>query len=225
MNVADDQIFHPTNGNKPLLQSRQGFRLIYHGSMQERYGLDLALKAIDLVRHEIPELHLSLVGAGPFLPALRGLVEDLGLHEQVSIEPLHLAEELPEIIHSCDLGVVPYRSDFFTDGLVPTKLMEYAAMELPAIAARTTTIQEYFNDANVEFFEPGNIDDLARCILMLYRNPERMEALTLRSQNFNQRYNWAKIGAEYVALVERLGRKRGKTNNELVQQNQRNYTK
>jgi glycosyltransferase involved in cell wall biosynthesis len=204
MNVADDYIFCPANGSHPRAQPRQGFRLIYHGSMHQRYGLDLAVQAIDRVRHEIPGVHLSLVGAGPFLPVLRAMVDTLGLREQVSIEPLRLAEELPEIIRSCDLGVVPYRSDVFTDGLVPTKLMEYAAMELPAIAARTTVIQAYFSDANVEFFEPGNVDDLTRCILMLYHNPERMAALACGSRNFNRRFNWSRIGEAYVSLVDRL---------------------
>ena len=204
MNVADDQIFHPCDGDRYHEQLNKGFRLIYHGSIQERYGLDLAVQAINRVRDEIPGIHLLLVGAGPFLAALRELVNTLGLQEYVSITPLRLAEELPEIICSCDLGVVPYRSDVFTDGLIPTKLMEYAAMELPAIAARTTTIQAYFSDTNVEFFEPGNVDDLACCILKLYHNPARIAELARKSQNFNQRYNWTKIGAEYVAQVDRL---------------------
>ena len=217
MNVADDQIFRPPNGNRPSKQTHQGFRLIYHGSMQQRYGLDLVVQAVDQVRHEIPDVQLSLVGEGPFLPALQELVVKLGLQEHVCIEPPHLAEDLPTIINSCDLGVVPYRTDVFTDGLVPTKLMEYAAMELPAIAARTTAIQNYFTVTNVEFFEPGSVDDLSRCILLLYNNPNRMEELSRGSQNFNQRYNWAKIGAEYVALVEKLGKQGRPTNNKAAQ--------
>ena len=120
----------------------------------------------------------------------------------------HLAEELPDIIRSCDLGVVPYRSDVFTDGLLPTKLMEYAALGLPAVAARTTAIQAYFSDTNTEFFEPGNVDDLARCILRLYHNPDRMAELARGSQNFNQRYNWTNISAEYVAVIDGLRKSR-----------------
>jgi glycosyltransferase involved in cell wall biosynthesis len=204
MNVADDKIFFPSNGNHSQTKKHHGFRLIYHGSMQERYGLDLAVQAIARIQHEIPDVHLSLMGAGPFLPNLREMIDNLGLNEYVSIEPLHLAEDLPDIINSCDVGVVPYRSDIFTDGLLPTKLMEYAAMEVPAIAARTSTIQAYFNDANVEFFEPGNVDDLARCILLLFHHQDRLVTLAQRSRNFNQRYNWAKIGALYVALVNQL---------------------
>ena len=222
MNVADDQIFYPSAINQHPTKAHQDFRLIYHGSMQQRYGLDLVLQAIYHVQYEIPDIHLSLIGYGPYLPVLQKMVEDLGLQKHVSIEPLHLAEELPEIIRTCDLGVVPYRSDVFTDGLVPTKLMEYAAMEFPSIAARTTAIQNYFTDTNIEFFEPGNVEDLIRCIIMLYHNPGRMVELARASRNFNQRYNWVQIGAEYVALVERLGRKKGSAGKEITQKTPRN---
>jgi glycosyltransferase involved in cell wall biosynthesis len=206
MNVADDQIFRPSNGNEHHVQPRNGFCLIYHGSLHQRYGLDLAVKAIDQLRHEIPGIQLSLVGYGDFLPQLKGMVDTLHLEEHVRIEPLHLAEELPGIICACDLGIVPYRNDVFTDGLLPTKLMEYAALGMPAIAARTTAIEAYFSDANTEFFEPGNVNDLARCILRLYNNPERMAELARGSQKFNRRYSWAKASEEYVSLVEELVR-------------------
>jgi glycosyltransferase involved in cell wall biosynthesis len=97
--------------------------------------------------------------------------------------------------------------------------MEYAAMELPVVAAQTTAIQAYFKDTNVEFFEPGNVEDLSRCILMLYHSPTRMAELASGSKNFNQRYNWTKISAEYVALVNRLGSKRESAGTEIEQHN------
>lgn len=204
MNVADDQIFHPSYGDKTPSQNRNGFRLIYHGAMPQRYGLDLAVKAVDCVRHDIPGIHLKLVGKGEHLPYLLKMVEDLGIGQYVSFEDLLLAEELPSVIQSCDLGIVPYRRDVFTDGLIPTKLMEYAALGKPAIAARTTAIQAYFKDTNVEFFEPGNVEDLVRCIKKLYYNPDRLVELACGSQKFNERYNWAIIGEAYVSLVDRL---------------------
>jgi glycosyltransferase involved in cell wall biosynthesis len=148
---------------------------------------------------------LFLVGAGEYLLNLQDLINELHLKEYVTVEPLHLTEELPKIICSCDLGVVPYRADIFTDGLLPTKLMEYAALGMPAVAARTSTIEAYFKNTNTEFFDPGSVDDLARCIISLYRRPDRMAELACGSQNFCQRNNWSKISKEYVDLIKRLG--------------------
>lgn len=207
MNVADETIFHPLEQLRDETQNVESFRLIYHGTFVERYGLDLAIRAVDRVRLEIPGIHLTLVGWGEYLPDMINMIDQLGLKDYITIDNLHLAEELPKIIRYCDLGVVAYRNDIFTDGLLPTKLMEYAAMGIPAIAARTTSIQSYFDGSNVEFFEPGNLDDLVRCIIMLYKNPDRMIELANKSQNFNRRYNWPQISKEYVTLVNRLGGK------------------
>ncbi len=204
MNVADESIFHRPEHAGVQPQRGDGFRLIYHGTFVERNGLDLAIQAVDRVRNDIPGIHLMLIGRGEYLPDMKRMIEELRLGQHVSIEDLHLAEELPEIILSCHLGVVPIRRTVFTDTGLPTKLMEYAALGLPAIAARTTANQLYFADANAEFFEPGNVDDLARCIRLLYRHPERMAELARGSVNFNRRYNWTQIGGDYVALVDRL---------------------
>ena len=204
MNVADPTIFRPADDDQAYLPKGDEFRLIYHGAIVERYGLDLAIRAIGQVRHEIPNVHLTILGSGDFLGALVQMTEDLDLSNNVTFEEVRLAERLPEIIGTANLGIVPNRNDAFTDDLLPTKLMEYAAMGLPAIAARTHAIEAYFHDTMVEFFEPGDVDDLARCIPMLYNSPERLMELARGSKRFNERYNWSKLGAEYVALVEQM---------------------
>lgn len=206
MNLADENIFHLPEDGCPHLPNNSEFRLIYHGAIVHRYGLDLAIRAIDQVRHDIPNVHLTILGLGYDMDSLVQMVQELDLGDHVTIHrELRPAEELPEIIWAADAGIVPYRNDAFTNGLLPTKLMEYAALGLPAIAARTTAIEAYFGDTMVELFEPGDVDDLARCIRMLYHNPERLAELARGSKKFNERYSWAKIGAEYGALVERLG--------------------
>ena len=204
MNVADESIFHPPQEPRIQPQNGDGFQLIYHGTFVQRNGLDLAIQAIDRARRDIPGIHLSLIGNGEYFPQMVRMIEELKVDRHVTIDRLHLAEELPEIIMSCHLGVVPIRSNAFTDTALSTKLMEYTALGLPVIAARTTANQAYHSDSNVEFFEPGDVDDLTRCILNLYHNPDRMAELARGSQNFNQRYNWTNISAEYVALVNGL---------------------
>ncbi|MBN1877056.1 MAG: glycosyltransferase family 4 protein [Anaerolineae bacterium] len=208
MNVADDHVFRPLQNDAVKSSDDSGLRMIYHGTLVDRYGLDLAVQAIAQVKDEIPDVHLTILGKGGQVPVLRRLIEELGVGEFVTLrDEMRPVEELPDIIGKANLGVVPYCNDVFTDGLLPTKLMEYAAMGLPAIAARTTAMKTYFSDTMVEFFEPGQVDDLARCIRMLYRHPERMAELREGSKKFNQQYNWPDISAEYVALVERLGSK------------------
>ncbi len=204
MNVADEKIFYPRPHANGTSSGSRKFGLIYHGTLVKRNGLDLAIQAVDRVRAEIPGVHLTLIGRGKFLPEMKRMVEELGISDYVTFEDLRLAEELPDMISACQLGVVPIRSDPFTEFALPTKLMEYAAMGLPAVAARTPVNEFYFKNTNTEFFEPGDADDLARCLLKLYQDPNRMTELARGSENFNRQYNWLQISAEYVAMVNGL---------------------
>ena len=89
-----------------------------------------------------------------------------------------------------DLAIVPYRNDVFTGGILQTKLMEYFALGIPAIAARTPGIEAYFDETTVQFFEPGDIDDLVQSILMLYNDRPLLSHYAQNITKFNARYNW-----------------------------------
>jgi glycosyltransferase involved in cell wall biosynthesis len=208
MNLADPRIFHPLSEDAPPKDNSR-FRLFYHGTLPERYGLDLVIQAVDRVRHQIPEIHLEIVGHGEHLKTLERIADDLNLREnQVQFRPGVPAEQLPPLIAAADVGVVPYRDDVFTDSLLPTKLMEYAVMGLPSIVARTSAISAYFDETMVQFFTPGDVEDLARCILRLYSDRKRLAQLAQGIKEFDRRYNWPTERAEYARLVDQLAQRR-----------------
>jgi glycosyltransferase involved in cell wall biosynthesis len=207
MNVADPRYFN-RSGAAYHTHGNGRFRLIYHGTLSKRYGIDLLLRALDTVRQEIAHVHLTVLGRGEYLRTLFHLVEELELHEFVDFETDFLpVTELPKLIMSAHIGLVPYRRDIFTDGILPTKLMEYVSLGVPVIAARTTAIAAYFDETMVQFFTPGDADDLARCILTLYSDRDRRAQFAQNAERFSQRYNWTAVATEYVALVERLNRR------------------
>ena len=175
------------------------------GDPRQRYGVDLIVKAIDHVRSDIEGIRLSILGGGDYREELVGLVEQLDLGEYVDFSQGFLpTAELPDLIRQADAGVVPNRSDVFTGALLPTKLLEYIAMGVPVIAARTPGINSYFDDSMIEFFFPGDVKDLAESLRVLYHDKNRRLELVQSAAEFNQRYSWAKVSLEYTELVDRL---------------------
>lgn len=203
MNLADTRLFHP-DGTGPDAPTER-FEVLYHGTFTERYGVDLLVRAADELRHEIPGLHVSLVGDGEHRTDLVGLVDDLGLHGTVSVsEGMVPAALLPVTIAAAHVGVVPNRSNTFTDGILPTKLLEYAAMHTPVVAARTPGVVAYFGDDAVEFFTPGDHRALAAAIRRLHADPERRRRLQAGAAAFSERHRWSNHGTEYATLIDRL---------------------
>jgi glycosyltransferase involved in cell wall biosynthesis len=203
MNLADERIFRPParSGGLPCHAADAPFHLLYHGTVTHRYGLDLAVRAVARLRDDIPGIRLTILGKGDQMPALVDLVCELRLAMHVDLrDELLPAEALPEVIAAADLGVVPYRDDVFTDGLVPTKLMEYAAMALPSVAARTTAIEGTFG-SSVAYFTPGDVEALAAVVRELWHNPAARARLAARSRRFSRSQNWAREGGAYTTLV------------------------
>jgi glycosyltransferase involved in cell wall biosynthesis len=205
MNVADPRIFRREGNGKRPSPNGHGFHLIYHGTFTHRYGVDLIVRALERVRPTIPNIHATLLGGGEYRDELIRLTQELNLTEYVEISPALLpASELPVLLQQADVGIVPNRSNIFTDGLLPTKLMEYVALGTPVIAARTPTITTYFDDQMVQFFTPDDVEDLSRCILHLGQDQSRRRQLAQNADKFNQQYSWNKVAGNYVAIINRL---------------------
>ncbi len=203
MNVADPRIFRRNGNGKRPLPNDHSFHLIYHGTFAHRYGVDLIVRAVERVRPTIPNVHATLLGGGEYRDELVRLAQELNLTEHVEISQTLLpASELPPLLQQADVGIVPNRSNIFTDGLLPTKLMEYVALGTPVIAARTPTITTYFDDQMVQFFEPGDVEDLTRCILQLCHDQARLKELAQNADQFNHQYSWEKVAANYVMLID-----------------------
>jgi glycosyltransferase involved in cell wall biosynthesis len=205
MNVADEQIFYALDHDVPEPEVRRGFRLIYHGTFKQHYGMAELIQAIGMVKGKIPGICLVLQGIGEYYPEMVRLVDKLDLHAQVQINNFaRPAEELPALIKQADAGVVPNRNDLFTGELLPTKLLEYVALNVPVIASRTRVISRYFDDSMIEFFSPGDPASLAESIIGLHNNPDRLMELARNSRRFVEDHNWEAISKDYVALVRRL---------------------
>jgi glycosyltransferase involved in cell wall biosynthesis len=203
MNVADAEVFQKSS-EEPVVDSER-FELLYHGTFTYRYGVDLIVTAAHLLGDEVPGLHVSLLGDGDSRTELVELIERLGVGDRVTIsEGMVGVDDLPLAISRADVGVVPNRSNVFTDGILPTKLLEYVAMGVPVLAARTAAVESYFDDTEVEYFAPGDAEDLAKHVKILHGDPIRRRTLTRNADVFNRRYPWSAIAADYAALVDRL---------------------
>jgi glycosyltransferase involved in cell wall biosynthesis len=201
MNSPDTRIFDlHKNGDAPPNQ----FTLICHGTVTQRLGLDLAIAAVATLRSEIPELRLKVIGEGDRLAESRTLVDRLGLGSQVDFMDLVPVEKLPALLVKADVGLVPYRPSSATHLMLPVKLLDYATLGIPIIAARLRTVEYYFGDGAVELFEPGSVADLVRAIRLLYNDPDLRTRLADRARHALDALNWQNQRSEYYRVIDSL---------------------
>jgi glycosyltransferase involved in cell wall biosynthesis/O-antigen/teichoic acid export membrane protein len=204
LNSADPRLFSPPCQAHPRATPDSSFTLVYHGSFFERYGLDIAIEAVHRLRDEIPGLRFRIAGGGETADDLKRLVAKLGLEDRVTFAGQISVDKIADFVAGSDLGVVPYRQDTFTDLVYPTKTFEYIAMGVPVVMSGLAGVVELFPNIPDLFFRPNDVDDLARHILRLYREPERLGRLNDALRNAYIPYSWEGQRQKYLGLVDQL---------------------
>jgi glycosyltransferase involved in cell wall biosynthesis len=202
LNVGNERLFHPFKHG----EQHDGLTLVYHGTIAERLGIDLILKGMDLAIRECPSLRLLLIGEGDFLPTVKTLVKELELTDKVQITGFIPVEELPIYLAKGDVGVVGNRkyTEEKQNYMLPVKMLEYAAMEIPTIAPRLRIISHYFDEGSAIFYTPDDPEDMARKIVEVCRNRKVLDNVKDRLRAFNQVYNWPIMERKYLDLVVHL---------------------
>ena len=103
-----------------------------------------------------------------------------------------------------DIGIVPKRAGIFSSEAFSTKIFDYMAAGLPIVASKTKVDQYYFDDSMITFFEPENHEDLARCIIELYRNPQKAKSMVENAKRFVAENNWQSKKQLYFDLVDSI---------------------
>ena len=207
VNTPRDDLFDPGRfAQDPSRDRRSGeFRIIHHGLIAHRHGLDLLLEAVALVRPAIPGIILELYGARtPFMDKLETLTEELGLAAIVKYGGHQNRLEIARRVYESDLAVVPNRLSPFTNINFPTRIFESLAMHRPVIAPNTPGIRDYFNEHQLIYFRPGDIDDLAAKILWVYNHPAEAAAVVERGREVYQKHLWPVERSYFLDLVETL---------------------
>jgi glycosyltransferase involved in cell wall biosynthesis len=204
MNVPDPKIFGGQAAGGPAGNGAH-IDIVYHGTMVDRLGVDLIIRAFAQVRERVPHVRLHLWGNGDDFPRFHRLAEELGLGNTVLFNregfPVH---ELPTHLRSMNLGVVGNRRSVATDLMLPVKLMEYVSLGIPAVVPRLRTIEHYFTPDMVAFYEPENVDAMAEAIERLCCRPELRAAQVERAAKFLNEHGWERGGADLVNFYRML---------------------
>ena len=221
MNSPDEEIFPlrepsmPTGGEADISKP---FILMYHGTLVERHGLDLAVKALGVIRKSISNAELRIFGwATPFLEQVFHSAREAGLTEAIRYMGPKSSEQIIAAIHDCDVGIIPNRRSTFTELNTPTRIFEYLSQGKPVIAPRAPGILDYFGPQSLVLFELGNAEDLAAKMEYVFWHPAEVVRMVGRGQEVYRAHKWSTERLRFVSLVERLLQGEGRSAMHVVE--------
>jgi glycosyltransferase involved in cell wall biosynthesis len=205
MNVPDPRLFAPVPAASAPVEHAERLNLVYHGTMAERLGVDLIIRAVPLVRERFPYVQLHLWGRGDDLAEFQRLGDELRVSDAITFRPNgYRLEELAAQLASMDIGVVGNRQTAAGDLMLPVKLLEYVAVGVPAVVPRLKAIQHYFSDEMVTYYEPNDVAALADAICRLHEDRDRQQRQRQAARRFLALYSWDCHSSELLSLYKCL---------------------
>jgi glycosyltransferase involved in cell wall biosynthesis len=207
MNSPQQEIFGPERyppGKYPVNVAAE-FRVMHHGSIVHRHGVDLLVEAVAQLRPKIPGIQLHIYGTSTsFLKAILALAGRLGIADIVFYHGAKTQVEIAEAILSCHVGVVPNRRSAFIEINFPTRIFEYLAMLRPVIVPDTRGIRDYFDPKQILFFETNNVDDLGARIHWVWSHPTETAEAVRAGNEIYQKHLWQNQKNDFLGIVSTL---------------------
>ena len=180
------------------------FSMMYPGTLNWHQGLDVAVKAFAKIVDRAPNAEFHIYGDGPTRSKLEALTQDLGLNGRIHFYDPKPLRDIVQVMSQADLAVVPKRAESFGNEAVSTKVLEFMALGIPILQSRTKVGTYYDTESRVKFFESENVDDLAKCMLLLIRDQQLRERLVANALEHVKENNWMVQKHVYLELVDSL---------------------
>jgi glycosyltransferase involved in cell wall biosynthesis len=200
LNFPDTEIFKARGRTR----TDNKFIILYPGTLNYHQGIDIAVRALALIKDQAPEVEFHIYGAGDQLNSLRELVEELGLEDRVFLKGTKALHDIASVIENADLGVVPKRKNSFGNEAFSTKILEFMSLGVPVVVPDTAIDRYYFDDSVVKFFHANDERSLADAILLMIKNPELRRKYTRNASEFVLKYSWDVNKSTYLDLVNSL---------------------
>jgi glycosyltransferase involved in cell wall biosynthesis len=190
----------------PALRRGRRFLVTYLGVMGPQDGLDIVLKAADLIVHTMGrhDISFTLMGTGDCFEELIGECRDLGLNEYVEFSGRVPDETVFSVLSTADLGLSPDPKNPLNDVSTMNKTMEYMAFELPVVAfdLRETRVSA----AAAAIYAPANDVGLyAHAIVELLDDEHQRRAMgALGRARVESELAWRHQRDGYVGVYDRL---------------------
>ena len=150
------------------------------------------------VASALPDVKFKLIGSGDQFDDVSSLAEPL---ENLWVPGILPYEKVLEELATMDACLIPFKINRITDRVSPIKLFEYWAMRKAVVSTRFYEVQK-IADKQVLFVDSA--DDLKKTILELKTHPELREKIARIGFEEVSRYDWTRLGCQYLRVIENL---------------------
>jgi phosphatidylinositol alpha-1,6-mannosyltransferase len=176
------------------------------GRLVHRKGQDRLIEALPQIQKAVPNVHLLLVGQGPYRNTLEKIAKKAGVIRAITFIGRVPYEQLPRFIRVGDVFAMPSRSRLAgleVEGLGIVYL-EASACGLPVIAGNSGGAPDAVIEGKTGFVIDGtNIDSIANAAITLLSEPDLAKAMGANGRDWIvKEWSWNLWAAEFAKALE-----------------------
>lgn len=197
------------------ISERNTNSLVYMGSLDPEFGLDLAIEALKEVKKKIPDTILNIVGGGEYLSKLKVLAKKLDLRDSVIFYGfVEDNNEMAKIVRDSYLGLAPYRR--FFDGSSrwygwygdAGKIRQYLASGLPVVTTHVPPLGRDIVEQGAGIMTKDTVKSFSDGIMRLLSDHTLYTKLTSAAENISKDNTWENVYAKAFNDMEAIGSSR-----------------
>lgn len=171
--------------------------ILYLGRIKKYKSIQHLIRAIAVVKKEVPEARLMVVGNGDYLDKLKSLSRSLGLSADVEFPGFVSQENKVERMRRAHVAVLPSLKEGW--GLTN---IEANAVGTAVVAANVPGLKDSVRDGQTGFlYKYGDVDELARKILMILKENNLRAKLQQGGLQWAETFNWDNAAKKFEALL------------------------
>jgi len=199
-NGVDTELFRSV---PPALPRRNGgYRIIVPRRLFEKNGVEYLIRAMPRMRESM-DVEAVIVGDGPLRSRLETLAVDLGVAGAVQFLGARPNAEMPAILSSGDVIVVPSLME-----ATSVAALEAMSCGRPVAASRVGGLPEIVDEDVGVLFEPADPASLAEHVVALLVRPERVEMGVRARRRVVERWSLQRLVRRHLEIYEQLMRER-----------------
>jgi len=199
-NAVDVEMFQMGEEKMFVRQESSAIRLFYSGHLLHKKGVDVLIRALPDLRFN---WNLKIVGEGPLRDDLDRLIASLNLLEQVEFVGMKPHDEMPVLIKSADIVIIPSRIE-----ATSIAALEAMACGKVIVASDIGGLPEIVQEGWGYLFKAGDAKELARVLNKACEERERFPDMGMKGSEFVRKHYSTKTHCDfheelYHGLIER----------------------
>jgi glycosyltransferase involved in cell wall biosynthesis len=168
-------------------------RIAFVGTFDYRKGARDFPGLVSAILDAVPEAKFRLLGTAGLFATREQVLRHFPsqLQDKLEIVPKFAADELPQRLSDCAVGVFPSYLEGF-----PIGVLEMLAAGLPVIAYRAPGPPEMLPPKWL--VQPGDTSSMARCVVELLRDPALLQRAQTEARERSRRFSWENVARETI---------------------------